>query len=626
MSLDEPAIQIDGLVKKFGSKTVLHGLTLSVPKGSIFGFLGPNGSGKTTTIKCLLGLLRYQGGTCRVLGIDPSRQSLAIRQRVGYMAENQTMYDFMTVKQIIGWVGRFYPSWDQSLADDLRGQTDLAPKAKVGQLSKGQASKLALLLALAPRPELVILDDPTLGLDPIARRDFMRDVIGQLQTRGVTVFFSSHLLYEIEPVVDWVCILHEGQVIKMARTDELRERVKRVLLRPPDGAVLAMFLGITSQVGNNLRVVESRCSQPGSLLTNVDHQVGPVLLGRTVVCATGGANLEFFKWTDDQRLVALWRPDLDGPEPRGTRELAVDIGRGKVRQLVPAGDDRLLVLVDRSTGKLRRRGFPPLDQLTLVCVQLSDSDRPKVTGEVLLWQRSPEDHERADVAAELAVSGRYGYLVWRHTLGQPNTELRVIDLSPQALGEVLATEQLGNFVEPRIRKVDDRLILGGESILWDAGRPRILEFDISDPSRPRRLAELPRLPEPELSGSLWRNQAAVLFDGQHLFMVDHGSLRVYALAPDGKSWELLGRRRAGFLETALGGPCLPVLRDNDRLYVHSWGFGLLVFDISDPSRPRRIAHWSYTADWQTRGVLPLGEFIALPGGFRDGRMLVAHRP
>lgn len=271
MSLDEPAIQIDGLVKKFGSKTVLQGLTLSVPKGSIFGFLGPNGSGKTTTIKCLLGLLRYQGGTCRVLGIDPSRQSLAIRQRVGYMAENQTMYDFMTVKQIIGWVGRFYPSWDQSLADDLRGQMNLSARAKVGQLSKGQASKLALLLALAPRPELVILDDPTLGLDPIARRDFMRDVIGQLQTRGVTVFFSSHLLYEIEPVVDWVCILHEGQVIKMARTDELRERVKRVLLRPPDGAVLDDVPGLldVAEAGQRLAVTVEDITEARGVLEQI---------------------------------------------------------------------------------------------------------------------------------------------------------------------------------------------------------------------------------------------------------------------------------------------------------------------------------------------------------------------
>lgn len=394
-------------------------------------------------------------------------------------------------------------------------------------------------------------------------------------------------------------------------------------------AVLAMFLGITRQVGNNLKVVESRCSQPGSLLTDVADQVGPVLLGRTVVCATGGATLEFFKWTDDQRLVALWRPDLDGPEPGGTRELPVDIGRGRVRQLVPGDDGRVWVLLAEATADRDRPHNVPPDKLRLVCVQLIDSDRPQVSGEVLLWQRSPEDHERAQVDAELAVSGHYGYLAWRQwgaKRRESETELRVIDLTPQALGEVLATEQLGLFVAPRIRKVDDRLILGGESTLLAAGWPRILEFDISDPSRPRRLAELPRLPEAELSGSLGRIRTAVLFDGQHLFMADHDSLRVYALVCDGKSWELLGQRRAGFLETMLGGACRPVLRDNDRLYVHSY-FGLLVFDISNLKRPRRIAHWSYSiGDWQTRGVLPLGEFIALPGGFRDDRMLVAHRP
>ena len=197
-----PLIEIRALRKSFGRKCVLDGVDLAVPRGAVFGFLGLNGAGKSTTIRILLGLLGADGGHCCVAGVDPAVDPVEVRRRVGYMAENQTMYGWMRVREIIRWSARFYPGWDARLAEELREQMGLAADAKVGALSKGQTSKLALLLALAPRPELVILDDPVLGLDPLARRDFLRDVIGQLQARAVTVFFSSHLLYEIEPICD----------------------------------------------------------------------------------------------------------------------------------------------------------------------------------------------------------------------------------------------------------------------------------------------------------------------------------------------------------------------------------------------------------------------------------------
>ncbi len=228
---DPPAeIRIQGLQKRFGKLEVLRGVDLHVPAGSIFGFLGLNGAGKTTLIRILLGLLRADAGQCTVAGVDPRLDSLDVRQRIGYMAENQTMYAWMRVGQIIEWVGRFYPQWDASLAEQLRTQMKLDADRKVGALSKGQTSRLALLLALAHRPRIVILDDPTLGLDPVARRDFLRDVIGYLQAEGVTVFFSSHLLYEIEPICDRVAILHDGRIIKCSPVDELRESVKRFMV------------------------------------------------------------------------------------------------------------------------------------------------------------------------------------------------------------------------------------------------------------------------------------------------------------------------------------------------------------------------------------------------------------
>ncbi len=225
--MSDASIVIHNVHKRFGRTVVLDGLSLEAPRGSIFGFLGLNGAGKSTTIQILLGLLRADGGTCRVVGLDPAADALAVRRRVGYMAENQTMYGWMTIGETLAWSRHFYPEWDGALAAALLEQMRLPPKQKVGALSKGQASRLALLLALAHRPELVILDDPALGLDPLARRELLRDVIGQLQSRAVTVFFSSHLLYEIEPICDHVAILHEGRIVAAGPVDAIKERVRR---------------------------------------------------------------------------------------------------------------------------------------------------------------------------------------------------------------------------------------------------------------------------------------------------------------------------------------------------------------------------------------------------------------
>ena len=183
------AIEIQDLHVAYGRKEVLRGVKLEVPAGAIFGFLGPNGAGKTTTIKTLLGLLKPRSGSCRVLGIDAARDPMQVRRRIGYMAEDQQMYGWMRVEQIIKWVGGFYPGWDEKLVKELTGLLELPRQTKVKALSKGQNGRLALLLALGHKPELVILDDPTLGLDPIARRDFLRHVIDLLQSNQVTVFF-----------------------------------------------------------------------------------------------------------------------------------------------------------------------------------------------------------------------------------------------------------------------------------------------------------------------------------------------------------------------------------------------------------------------------------------------------
>lgn len=259
--MTETAIEIKGLQFSYGKKKVLKGVNLDVPKGSIFGFLGRNGAGKTTTIKTLLGLQKPSSGTCTISGMDSISDALGVRKRIGFMAEDQQMYGWMRVEQIIKWVAGFYPGWDYKFTDELIEVLRLTKNTKVKALSKGQNSSLALLLALGHRPDLVILDDPTLGLDPIARKDFLRHVIELLQSNGVTVFFSSHLLYEIEPVADHIAILDEGIIRKTGRTEELRESVRKFILTPKADADLSNIAGVldVNRSGSSVSITIEDC-------------------------------------------------------------------------------------------------------------------------------------------------------------------------------------------------------------------------------------------------------------------------------------------------------------------------------------------------------------------------------
>jgi ABC-2 type transport system ATP-binding protein len=234
---ETPVIQMRGVVKSFSSQAVLRDVNLSVTRGQTFAFLGRNGAGKTTAIRAMLGLIGIDAGEIEVLGLDPSKQALEIRRRVGYVAEDQAMFGWMRVAQLLSFIAPFYPGWDWTWARELSDRFELPQKTRIKHLSKGQGVRVALLLALAHRPQLVVLDDPTLGLDPIMRKEFLRDLVTYLQGERVTVFFSSHLLYEVEPVADAVVILDHGRVVRQAATEELRASVKR-LLAPAEGAAV----------------------------------------------------------------------------------------------------------------------------------------------------------------------------------------------------------------------------------------------------------------------------------------------------------------------------------------------------------------------------------------------------
>ena len=232
--MSEPVVQLHNVRKSFGKHAVLKGLNLTVERGQIFALLGRNGAGKTTAIRLLLGLLNRDGGAISVLGRDPQQEPLAVRATVGFLAEDQQMFGWMTIAELLGFLAPFYPTWDRALADRYVREFELPRSQRIKNLSKGQNVRLGLVLALAHRPELVILDDPALGLDPIMRKEFNRDLIAHLQGEGTTVLYSSHLLYEVEPIADAVAILHNGVIIRQAATEALRNDVKQIVLSADD--------------------------------------------------------------------------------------------------------------------------------------------------------------------------------------------------------------------------------------------------------------------------------------------------------------------------------------------------------------------------------------------------------
>jgi len=201
-----------------------------VPAGSIFGFLGRNGAGKTTTIKLLMGLLKPDGGEARVFGLpagDP-RAGIEIRRRVGFVTEDKELYPYMTVDEIIRFTRSFFPKWRVDLEKKYLKLFDLAPGRKIPDLSKGMRSKLMLLLGISHGAEILILDEPTEGLDPIAVEDMLRELVAIAAAEGTTIFFSSHQLHEVEQIADRVSIIDRGAAVLSGSLDDLKNHYRRL--------------------------------------------------------------------------------------------------------------------------------------------------------------------------------------------------------------------------------------------------------------------------------------------------------------------------------------------------------------------------------------------------------------
>ncbi len=212
-------------------------LDLHVPRGAVYGFLGPNGSGKSTTIKLLLGQLKAKSGTISIFGEPMPSAHASILQRVGYVPERPHVYPSLTVGESIALHRSFYPTWDQAWADELVQQFDLDLDRKLGVMSKGENGKVLMLLAIAQKPELLILDEPTDGLDPVVRRDILAALVDYVTERDATVFVSSHLVHELERICDWVGLMDQGRLLTELPMQEFKNGMKRLRIAGPPVAL-----------------------------------------------------------------------------------------------------------------------------------------------------------------------------------------------------------------------------------------------------------------------------------------------------------------------------------------------------------------------------------------------------
>jgi len=278
--MNEFAIVTEGLGKQFGKHWAVRNMNIKVPTGSVFGLLGPNGAGKSTTINMIMGLLPSTTGRISALGCDPVRHGLEIRARVGYVPEIQGFYDWMRINELVELVASYHDCWNWTLCSSLLAEFRLQGDAVIKNLSKGMRAKLSLLLALAFEPQMLVLDEPTGGLDPAARRNFIETILARFQETGRTILVSSHLVNEFSGLLDHVCFIREGNVELVTRLDELQRRMKRVRL------VFA------EQVPGNLRIEQAlvtRVNGREAMLTCRDFN--PQRTPEALTAQTGAVNV-----------------------------------------------------------------------------------------------------------------------------------------------------------------------------------------------------------------------------------------------------------------------------------------------------------------------------------------------
>ena len=254
----EAALRMRGLDKRFGKIEVLRGLDWEVPVGRVLGLLGRNGAGKSTLIRCLLGISPIDGGEVEVLGAPVAELGGERLHRIGYVPQSFDLFPWMKVKSYLAFTRAFYARWDEAMVTRLLADWEINPKQKIGQLSQGQRQKLAIVRALAPDPDLLILDEPVASLDPLARRDFMAELLAQARRPGKTILFSTHITSDLERAEAEIALLKDGRIQFVSSLEALRARVRRVRLVRDGGweAVPALEGSLRGDLhGNELRLI-----------------------------------------------------------------------------------------------------------------------------------------------------------------------------------------------------------------------------------------------------------------------------------------------------------------------------------------------------------------------------------
>jgi ABC-2 type transport system ATP-binding protein len=253
----EPPVVLEArsLKRHYGNVLAVDGVDLNVRAGEIYGFLGINGAGKSTTIRILMGIISAEAGTIRLLGKSSSRTTVKQKQQIGYVSQEQNFYPWMSCQTLGRFVGSFYPSWDKAEFYRLLELFGIPASRRVSHLSGGMRAKLALAMAIAPHPQILILDEPTAGLDPVARRDFMEIIVAQARQHQRTTFFSSHLIDEVERCADRIGIIQSGRMRFEGSLDDLRSQVRRVTF-PEHADILPTHFELWNE-----RVIESKLTR-----------------------------------------------------------------------------------------------------------------------------------------------------------------------------------------------------------------------------------------------------------------------------------------------------------------------------------------------------------------------------
>ncbi len=286
-------ILVEKLTKVFPNKHVaLDNINLEVQKGQIFGFIGPNGAGKTTTIKILLGLMQPTSGRAILFNKEVDKNRVDLLQKVGYLPESSNLYPKMTVEEILNFGRSIYKDWDLDLQEKYLRLFGLRKSDYVKNLSKGMNTQLGLISAMSYRPEILILDEPTSGLDPLWRHEFLQIIIGEIAQWGTTVFFSSHILSEVERMADKVAMIRDGKVVLQRDLDELKlnEKIIRVVFENNvDESFLNLTKGITKitpqgkgyviKINDNFEAIHKKISSiPHHILEVVERNLEEVFM------------------------------------------------------------------------------------------------------------------------------------------------------------------------------------------------------------------------------------------------------------------------------------------------------------------------------------------------------------